>query len=150
MKRRPRIKRKELIEKFHGGAVEHSNALSRTLGDLKLEPPLSQIEDELSAVRAVNIAMKAASLVGGDRNDQHGEMYQNHQNIAHVWNGILEAAGKLGGRALDAYDVANLMEGLKIARRYSGKFNIEDHVDAAGYAAVAGQIGAGLPETDNG
>jgi hypothetical protein len=33
-----------------------------------------------------------------------------------------------------------MMEGMKIARRYHGAFNIDDYVDSAGYAAVAGQI----------
>ncbi len=41
---------------------------------------------------------------------------------------------------LDAHDVANLMEGMKIARRYSGSFNVDDYIDGAGYAAVAGEI----------
>jgi hypothetical protein len=31
------------------------------------------------------------------------------------------------------------MEALKIARRYSGP-NVDDYIDAAGYAAVAGEI----------
>ena len=37
-------------------------------------------------------------------------------------------------------DVANLMTLLKIARTQGGKFNIDNFVDACGYAAIAGEI----------
>jgi hypothetical protein len=33
-----------------------------------------------------------------------------------------------------------MMEGMKIARRYSGSHNVDDYVDGAGYAACAGEI----------
>lgn len=80
--------------------------------------------------------------MGGDRAASHGEKYQNHLNIAYVWNGILQAAGKAGPQPLDPHDVANLMEGLKIARRYAGNTNFDDYIDGAGYAACAGEIKA--------
>jgi hypothetical protein len=91
-------------------------------------------------MNAGEIAAKAASLVGGDRAQTHGDKVQNHANIAAVWNGILFAAGKPTVKPLDALDVANLMEGLKIARRYSGSFNVDDYVDGCGYSACAGEI----------
>jgi hypothetical protein len=99
-------------------------------------------------MKAKEIATKAAELVGGGRADTHGDLFWNHQNIAHVWNGILTAAGKepTGGQRLDALDVANLMEGLKIARRYTGALNLDDYVDGAGYAACAGEIAARMKE----
>lgn len=92
-------------------------------------------------MNAPDIARKAAELVGGDRAIQHGDKRTNHACIAAVWNGILECR-RIAGEpdALDAHDVATLMEGLKIARRYNGAFNIEDYTDAAGYSAVAGEI----------
>ena len=93
-------------------------------------------------MRAAEITTKATELVGGDRERQHGNKLKNHANIAAVWNGILQAAGKLPATPLNAHDVANLMEGLKIARRYLGAFNPDDYVDAAGYAAVSGEIAA--------
>lgn len=91
-------------------------------------------------MRAVEIASKSAELVGGDRETTHGDKLANFANIAAVWNGILQAAGKLPATPLNAHDVANLMEGMKIARRYSGSHNIDDYVDGAGYAACAGEI----------
>lgn len=93
---------------------------------------------------AGDIVREAAALVDGDRQNSHGDKRQNHDCIAAVWNGILEAR-RISGRPdmLDAHDVANLMEGLKIARRYTGAFNPDDYVDAAGYAGVAYECGSG-------
>lgn len=91
-------------------------------------------------MKAHDIAAKASELVGGDRAATHGDKLANFANIAAVWNGILRAAGKLPATPLNAHDVANLMEGMKIARRYSGSHNIDDYVDGAGYAACAGEI----------
>lgn len=104
-------------------------------------------------MKAEEIATQAARLVGGDRARQHGDKTENHEKIAAVWNGILFAAGKSPRAPLDAHDVATLMEGMKIARRYTGCFNSDDYIDGAGYAAVAGEIRAAqaaptLPETD--
>ena len=93
-------------------------------------------------MRARKIAAKAARLIGGDRAHVHGSVVRNHANIAAVWNGILIAAGKATNAPLDAHDVANMMEGLKIARRYAGAFNADDYVDGAGYSACAGEIAA--------
>lgn len=97
---------------------------------------------------ARDIASKAAELVGGDRAASHGDKVLNHMNIAHVWNGILRAAGKLPDLPLDAHDVANMMEGMKIARRYTGAFNVDDYVDGAGYSAVAGEVQSRLTALD--
>lgn len=91
-------------------------------------------------MNARDILTTAANIVGGDRQQQNGDKLANHQNIAAIWNGILAAAGKTPAAPLDAHDVANLMEGLKIARRYCGRFNIDDYIDGAGYAACAGDI----------
>lgn len=93
-------------------------------------------------MKAGEIANRAANLVGGDRQTTHGDKTVNHNNIAAVWNGILVAAGKAPPQPLNAHDVANLMEGLKIARRYAGAFNVDDYIDGAGYASVAGEIAA--------
>lgn len=97
-------------------------------------------------MKASEICATAGSLVGGDRNETHGNKYDNHQRIAHLWNGLLMAAGKAPAKPLDAHDVANLMEGLKIARRYSGRYNPDDYVDGAGYAACAGEIAEELQQ----
>ncbi|MDB5550825.1 MAG: hypothetical protein JWL86_809 [Rhizobium sp.] len=91
-------------------------------------------------MKAVDVATAAAGLVGGDRNHTHGDMTDNHQRIADMWNGALAGMGKAPKLPLDAHDVACLMEVLKIARRYAGTFNVDDYVDGAGYASVAAEI----------
>lgn len=93
-------------------------------------------------MKASEICASAGVLVSGDRQRTHGNKRENHQAIAHVWNGILAAAGKATSSPLDAHDVATLMEGMKIARRYTGEFNPDDYIDGAGYAACAGEIAA--------
>jgi hypothetical protein len=34
------------------------------------------------------------------------------------------------------------MEGLKIARRYTGPYRADNYIDGAGWASVAGEVGA--------
>ena len=101
----------------------------------------------MQVMKASDIATRAAELVSSERAHTHGDKLANHQKIAAVWNGILTASGK-AGQPLDAHDVANLMEGLKIARRYTGAFNIDDYLDGCGYAACAGEIAARLADPD--
>lgn len=91
-------------------------------------------------VKKIDIVQAAAKIVTGARQSTHGDATENHKKIAAVWNGILIAAGATPARPLNAHDVANLMEGLKIARRYLGDFNVDDYIDGVGYAAVAGEI----------
>lgn len=92
-------------------------------------------------MKATDIAKEAARLINGDRNTTHGDIYTTHAVIAATWNGYLTARQKAGKVPdLDAEDVANMMECLKISRRLSGAFNIDDYVDGCGYSAVAGEI----------
>jgi hypothetical protein len=88
-------------------------------------------------MNAQEIASAAADLVSGDRAQTHGDKTLNHQIIADLWNGFLKMKR---GHPLDAHDAANMMELLKIARRYTGSFNIDDYIDGCGYASVAGEI----------
>lgn len=89
-------------------------------------------------MKAADVLTQAGELVSSARADTHGDKKINHACIAAVWNGILHARLIAGNnQELTAHDVANLMEGLKIARRYTGTFNPDDYVDGAGYAAVA-------------
>ena len=81
---------------------------------------------------AKRVLEQALNLVSGDRADAHGPIWENHNNIAMLWNGYL-----YNKDYLLAADVANMMELLKIARRKLGTFNEDDYIDGAGYAAVA-------------
>jgi hypothetical protein len=74
----------------------------------------------------------ASALVTGDRASAHGSIPETHENIARLWNGYMYNKDEL-----TAHDVANMMELMKVARRKTGAFNMDDYVDGAGYAAVA-------------
>lgn len=96
---------------------------------------------------AGDILSTATGLVGGDRAAAHGDILTNYQNVADIWNGVLKA--KFRQRRsymphdmleLSALDCLNMMEALKIARRYSGSHNLDDYIDGAGYAGCAGEV----------
>jgi hypothetical protein len=102
---------------------------------------------------ASSICARAATLVGGDRQVTHGDKSINFANTADAWNAILRAKARKAGWpihdvfvTLDALDVANMLEALKIARRYTGTHNIDDYVDGAGYAGCAGEIAERLDQ----
>ena len=88
-----------------------------------------------------DVLQKAKDLVTGDRNDTHGDAFNNHAEIAEFWNIFLDK--KLRPMAnITADDVAIMMILLKISRHTQGeKINIDNFVDMAGYAAIAGEIG---------
>lgn len=93
----------------------------------------------MSGAFAKHLLERAAALVGGDRQRQHGDKRQNHQNIAALWNAYL--GWRLGeGCLLTPGDVARMMVLLKVARTKTGAFNPDDYLDMAGYAAVAYEI----------
>ena len=87
------------------------------------------------------ILKKAKELVIGDRNETHGDAFQNHAEIAEFWNIFLDK--KLQPMAsITAEDVALMMVLLKISRHTQGeKFNLDNFIDMAGYSAIAGEIG---------
>jgi len=91
-------------------------------------------------MKASEILNTAASLVSGDRNRQHGDIKAHYDALAAMWTAVLVAAGKAPDTPLDAHDAANMMEVLKIVRRYFGSVNDDDYVDGAGYAAIAGHL----------
>lgn len=93
---------------------------------------------------AASILESAGKLVSGDRQNTHGDKLQNHKAIARIWSAYLENIVEAGRdpRRLTGEDVANMMEGMKIARRINGDFNLDDYLDGAGYAAVAGECAA--------
>ena len=86
------------------------------------------------------ILAKASDLVSNDRNKSHGDAFSNHAEIAEYWNIFLDK--KLQPMAnITADDVALMMILLKISRNNQGrKINMDNFVDMAGYAAIAGEI----------
>ena len=87
-----------------------------------------------------DILKKAKDLISGDRNDTHGDAFQNHAEIAEFWNIFLDK--KLQPMAsITAEDVALMMVLMKISRNTQGKKNnLDNFIDMCGYAAIAGEI----------
>jgi len=98
------------------------------------------------ATKAGEILETARQLVDGDRARTHGDKMENHACIAALWNAYmrlqLQRRGvDVPGAIFGSLDVATMMLLLKVARTVSGgEHNLDNYVDAAGYAAVAGEI----------
>lgn len=92
--------------------------------------------------KAAAICVKAAELVGGDRERTHGSKRKNFQNIADLWNAYL-AIRPDHDLPLSPLDIGHMMVLLKVARTQLGTRNPDDHVDMAGYAGCAGEIADG-------
>ena len=86
------------------------------------------------------ILYRTIELVGGDRETTHGNKTDNHNNIARLWSGYLQNKFNSTDVSVSAQDVATMMVLLKIARTQAGSHNVDDYVDACGYAAIAGEI----------
>lgn len=90
-------------------------------------------------MNTTEILEQTKKLVSNDRNDKHGDIIKNHENIARLWTGYIQNKTRLAIVILPE-DVANLMALLKIARTQAGSHNIDDYVDACGYCSIAGEI----------
>jgi hypothetical protein len=87
----------------------------------------------MSEMKSVEILNTAAGLVGGDRTTTHGSKQKNFDHTAGLWSAYL-------GVPLTAEQVCWMMVLLKISRTANGT-PIDDHyIDAAGYAAIAGEV----------
>lgn len=86
---------------------------------------------------AAALLTTARDLVSGERQVQHGDKLQNHQNVAALWSAYL-------GYAITVEQVAGMMVLLKLARTKTGGLNRDDFVDMAGYAGVMGEIAGRL------
>ena len=90
-------------------------------------------------MQASEICAKAADLVGGDRAASHGDKFKNFDNIARLWDAYLITRAAVG-KPLNAADIGHMMVLMKIARTQTGSLNVDDYVDAAGYAGCAAQV----------
>jgi hypothetical protein len=95
----------------------------------------------MGGITAVGVCTRAAELVGGDRDRQHGKKRKNFENIAMLWNAWLAIRRDVTA-PLDAHDVAQMMSLMKKARTQTGAFNADDYFDDAGYAGCAGEVAA--------
>ena len=76
----------------------------------------------------------ANKYVTKERAQEHGDLEQNFDRIADLWNSYLE------GSYISVTDVGVMMTLLKIARIRSNPKNIDNFVDGAGYLACSGEL----------
>jgi hypothetical protein len=86
----------------------------------------------------------AADIVSGERAKDYGDVSQNHQRIADLWNYWL--FGDDG--QIEAYDVAIMMILMKVSRLMHTRGHSDSHVDIAGYAAIAEEISRTMEKTN--
>lgn len=94
---------------------------------------------------ASEVCSKAADLVGGNRAAQHGDKFKNFDNIAGLWSAYLRSRPD-PATPLNAADVGHMMVLMKIARTQTGALNVDDYIDAAGYAGCAAQVAQELSD----
>jgi hypothetical protein len=97
-------------------------------------------------MKAKDIASSAASLVGGDRKEAYGDVLSGLTRIAIYWNAELAATSNATPRGLTASDVAKFMVLLKLARTDTGPLRMDNFIDMAGWAAIAGEASHRLAE----
>ena len=84
----------------------------------------------------------AKGYITKDRAATHGKAEDIFAAIAGHWTWWL--GDKLApGEAITAYDVAQMMVGFKQARGRGNPGHMDNHADAIGYAAIAGEIASG-------
>lgn len=77
----------------------------------------------------------AKQYVTQDRAATHGDPERNFSLIAAYWSAHLDLK-------ITAHDVAVMMTLFKLARMKSNPAHVDSATDAAGYSAIAGEIGS--------
>lgn len=89
--------------------------------------------------KAGDMLREAADAVDGDRNSTHGDKERSFHAIAQDWTAYL-ATRKDPAGPIRPRDVAHMMNRLKQQRAEWGTAVRDHFVDAAGYAAIAGEL----------
>lgn len=87
--------------------------------------------------KRIQILKRAAEVTGGERQDSYGPVKDNLSNIADLWQVYLTQRNNCLVE-VSAQDVAWMMTMLKAARALGG-YHEDNYVDAAAYAAIAGE-----------
>lgn len=88
-----------------------------------------------------DILNTARDCVTRDRAATHGDAEDNFAWIAGHWNWWLQDK-LMPGASITPYDVAQMMVGFKQARAKGNPAFRDNAIDAVGYSALAGEIGA--------
>lgn len=78
-------------------------------------------------------ALREALVVIEQREKEHGSKRAVFDQTRRLWSAYL-------GIPITGEQVAQMMVLLKIARSQNGAFNPDDHIDAIGYSALAGEL----------
>ncbi|WP_338928371.1 DUF6378 domain-containing protein [Roseomonas mucosa] len=91
---------------------------------------------------ASKILTDAAAIVGGSRQQSHGQKERSFAVVAALWEGYL--TGRKAGRQapISPRDTAMMMVLLKVARSCQGDPVTDHFLDMAGYSAIAGELAA--------
>ena len=90
----------------------------------------------MSKLKRDEIIKIVSDILSKDRQNTYSKPENNFQSIANLWNEYLEVDKIL----LSARDVATMMILLKIARMKSSPEYLDNYIDAAGYAIIAGSF----------
>ena len=83
-------------------------------------------------MKTEDILKTASKLVSGDRAKAYGDKKKLHDKVAKLWSAYTDYD-------ISAEQAAIMMAMLKIARTTTGS-NPDNYIDAAAYAAIAGEI----------
>lgn len=83
------------------------------------------------------VLQEAQEIIYGDREQTYGKPAKNLECIAKMWSAYLES---MGGKELNAKDVACMMILLKTARLANNQDHRDSVVDVCGYAALIERI----------
>jgi hypothetical protein len=98
-------------------------------------------------MKAAEMLIATAELVGGQRAEDYGDKLVNHERIAALWNMWLReryfdlrAEKEELEPQIEAYDVAMMMLLVKVARLMNSPGHQDSHIDIAGYASIMEEI----------
>ena len=92
--------------------------------------------------RAVELIVKAGNTISKERPGVHGHAENSFKMIGDLWTEYLAHVFAVrNNNTIRPYDVARMMEMLKIARSiYGDPSNADNFTDSIGYAALAGML----------
>ena len=81
----------------------------------------------------------AKTLINGDRANDYGDAYLNHQRIADGWNTIIQGAYETTGYVTPMH-VALMMDWVKTSRLLTTIDHYDSWVDKAAYSALGAEF----------
>ena len=88
------------------------------------------------------IISEVSRCVSRERNQSYVEPEDNFRAIADFWNVYLTSRGANLENPLNPTDIATMMGLLKIARIATGRGEMDNFIDLAGYAVCGGEVSA--------